>query len=175
MATSSRRFAAPAISVFLLAAHAAGAADIERIRIESTYLRPVVADAAAHSETFRRLVDEIQRSNVIVYVTCEHFRSATLRGRTRLLSGSHDVRYVRVDVDCMQTTIDVITIVGHELRHVAEIAAAAVVDQRSFLALYKTLGFSTCSVLPAAQFETMEAERAGERVRREYAERSRAH
>src|SRR5438309_688025 len=132
MATSFHRFAASTIAMLMLVAHSAGAADVERVRIESTYLQGVVARAAAHSQTLRDLIDDIQHSNVIAYVACEHFLSVTLRGRTRFVSGGQDVRYVRDEVDCMQTPIDVIAIVGHELRHVAEIAdVTMVIDDRS--------------------------------------------
>jgi len=177
MATSFRRFSASLLSVLiLLAAQSARATDVERIRIESTYLRPLVAGVTAHSQTFRRLVDDIQRSDVIAYVTCEHFRSSTLRGRTRFVVGGREVRYVRVEVDCMQPTADVVAIIGHEFRHLAEIAGAAtVMDERSLRTLYMSIGFQTCGFWRAEQFETSEAERTGERVRREYAGRMPAH
>src|ERR1041385_2938164 len=117
MATSFRRFSASLLSVLILfAAQSARATDIERIRIESTYLRPLVAGVTAHSQTFRQLVDVIQRSDVIAYVTCEHFRSATLRGRTRFVVGGREVRYVRVEVACMCPTPDVGAVIGPELR-----------------------------------------------------------
>ncbi len=170
------RIAASTIAVLVLAAGAARAESITRLRIESTYLRAVVADVRERSPTLRRLMTQVDESNVIAYLICERFAGGTLRGRTFLTSGNHDARYVRVHVDCMLPRIDLVAIVGHELQHVAEIAVTdAVVDGRSFGALYKIIGFPTGGFRLWEQFETMAAVRAGERVRQEYAGRTIAH
>jgi hypothetical protein len=140
--------------------------DVPRIRVETRQVRAVLASAIDRSPTLHALVKQIERSNVIVYVTCERFKTVTLQGRTAWGSASADARYVRVQIDCMLVNQDLVAILGHELQHVAEIAAAPdVVDVRSFARLFKAIGYPTCR---DEQFETDSAINAGERVRTEY-------
>ena len=144
------------------------AQSVPRIRVESGRLRTELAHVIDRSPTLRGIVGQIEQSDVIVHVTCEHFVSVTLEGRTVWGSAGPDVRYVRVQIDCMLPDQRLVTILGHELQHVAEIAAAPdVVDTRSFTRLFKTIGFS-CRVRWPEQFETAQALAAGERVRQEY-------
>ena len=168
MAThASRLLAASMFGFVLLPATRSHADDIKRIRTDSTYLQTIIADAADRSPTLRAIVQQIDTSNVIVYVTCEHLNSAMLQGRTMWVSSVAGVRYVRVQVECMLTRPELVAILGHELQHVAEIPAAAdVVDRRSFARLFNTIGYSTCHF--AEQYETPGAIRAGERVRQEF-------
>lgn len=170
-----RRVAAT-LGVFIAAAGTARADRIERVRAAPAYLQSVIANASERSPLLRNLIQRIDESNLIVHVTCEQFRDVTLRGRTVLVWGNHDVRYVRVQVDCILPIVDLVAILGHELQHVAEIAAAdTVVDARSFVALYKSIGFPSCGSWLSEQYETEEAKRAGERVRFEYARKAAAH
>jgi hypothetical protein len=175
MATSLLRWIAVSlIAVVAVAGRSARAGDIARVRIESTYLQSIVSTAVDRSPTLRGLIDRIDASNVIVYVTCEHFRSLLLRGQTILMSGTATVRYVRVQIDCMLPATDLAAIVGHELHHVNEIAAAGtIVDSRSLRLLYGSIGFVTCGSWQSEHFETIDAVHAGERVREEYLGRGR--
>ena len=168
MATRATRLLAVSMIGFLLApATRSDADEMKRIRTDSTYLRTVVAEAAVRSPTLRALVRQIEESDVIVHVTCEHLNSAMLEGRTMWVSATPSARYLRVQVECMLTRTALVAILGHELQHVAEIAAAVdVVDRRSFARLFNTIGFSTCGF--AEQYETSGAMRAGERVRQEF-------
>jgi hypothetical protein len=144
-----------------------------RIRTESTYLQAVLAEAGSRSPTFRALALKIDASNVITYVTCEHFASRLLAGRTLLGYTTDKARYVRVQVDCMLPRLTLTAILGHELQHVAEIAAAPdVVDSKSFSRLYQTIGYLSCVGWSSPEkFETDGALEAGERVREEYLRR----
>jgi hypothetical protein len=141
---------------------------VPRIRVESRRIRSELSHALDRSSTLREIIQKIQRSDVIVHVTCERFSALTLEGRTVWASAGPDVRYVRVQVDCMLATQRLVAILGHEFQHVAEIAAAPdVVDERSFGRLFKSIGYS-CGGTSSEQFETEKALDAGERVRREY-------
>lgn len=174
MAThAARRAAAAVFGIVLLSATQSGAGDIKHIRAESTYLQSIVADALDRSLTLRAIVQQIDASDVIVHVTCEQLNSSILQGRTMWVSASAGVRYLRVQVECMISRPDLVAILGHELQHVAEIAAATdVVDRRAFARLYEAIGFSTCRF--REQYETDRAIRAGERVRQEFLSRKRS-
>jgi hypothetical protein len=167
MATHATRRLTAFVFGFLVAAGRAGADDMERLRTDSTYLQTIIAETVHRSPTLRSIIREIDASNVIVHVTCAHMKRTTLEGRTLWVSASPEVRYLRVQVDCMLPRFELAAIVGHELQHVAEVARAnGVVDQRSFGRLFSVIGFSTCRT--EEQFETDGAILAGERVRQEY-------
>jgi len=144
------------------------AQSVPRIRVQSGRLRSELTHVIDRSPTLRAIVGQIEQSDVIVHVTCEHFVSVTLEGRTVWGSAGPDVRYVRVQIDCMLPDQRLVAILGHELQHVAEIAAAAdVVDSGSFTRLFKTIGYS-CGARWPERYETEQALEVGERVRQEY-------
>lgn len=141
---------------------------LQRIRPEPT-LTTVVDRAVERSPTFRLIVERIEQSDVIVHLTCSNFASLLLAGRTALVSKGPDVRYLRVQVLCSQGQPALVTIVAHELQHVVEIASTPdVVDDRSFVRLFSTIGFSTCISTGQEQFETDAALATGDRVREEF-------
>jgi hypothetical protein len=153
----------------LIVADRARAEDFERIRPESPLLKEIIASTVNRSVTFRSIVEQIERSNVIVYMTCTNFDHIALTGQTLLVSAQSDVRYLRVQIRCAQLDRPLITAVAHELQHVFEIAATPwVVDDRSFAALFSTIGFTTCPVPPFAQFETKAALETGRQVYSEF-------
>ena len=77
--------------------------------------------------------------------------------------------YLRVQINCQQSDPALVSVVGHELQHVVEIACAlSVVDDKSFTRLFRTIGFSTCWGTKPDRFETAAAVAASARVRAEY-------
>jgi hypothetical protein len=153
-------------TVFSIRGQAEG---LERIRTESNQLATVFDRTVERSSTFRLIVERIEQSDVIVHLTCSNFRSLLLAGRTALVSGGPDVRYVRVEILCSQGEPALVTIVAHELQHVLEIASTPdVVDERSFVRLFRAIGFSTCWSTGSEQFETTAAIATGDRVRAEF-------
>ena len=176
MANHAARFLVVSISIFgfvLVSASRSRADDMKHIRADSTFLQAIVADAVDRSPALQAIVQQIEASDVIVHVTCEQLNSSILQGRTMWVAATAGVRYLRVQVECMISRPDLVAILGHELQHVAEIAAARdVVDGRSFARLYDTIGYSTCHF--RGQFETDRAIRAGERVRQEFMSRKRS-
>lgn len=154
------------IMMVTVLANRARAEDFERIRTESSLLSTVMKAALVRSPTLRSLVEQIEQSDVIVYLTCEHFASSALAGRTSLAMVRPGVRYVRVQVVCQQIDSGLIAIVAHELQHVGEIAStASVVDRGSLIHLYSEIGFSTHGLPQSEQFETVAALKTGDRVR----------
>jgi hypothetical protein len=141
----------------------------ERIRSESALLTSVIQTGFERSASFRSLVERIEQSDVIVHLTCSRFKSSSLAGQTLLASAGPDVRYLRVQINCQQADLALLSVVGHEMQHVVEIASTpSVVDDKSFARLFRTIGFSTCLGSEPDRFETSAALAAGERVRAEY-------
>ncbi len=155
-----------------LAASVSSAGSTKHIRAESPFLRRTVDESIAYSPTLAAIAERIEHSNVIVHVTCGYWNTLTLAGRTLWVSANADVRYLRVQVDCLLARPGLIAILGHELTHVSEVAAApGVVDEQSFRHLFTAIGFSTCDCRD--RFETDAAAAAGERVREDMLERGR--
>jgi hypothetical protein len=115
---------------------------VTRVRPLSGPARAVLDDAIARSPTIVRLIAELQRHDVIVYVDVEAMTGA--RGATSLVSANDFARYVRVLVDIRLDPRQQIEVLGHELQHAMEIARdAGVVDIRSFQALFGRIGYPT--------------------------------
>jgi hypothetical protein len=164
----SLAFVAVAIALLLMVSQGVQAKSVERIRPAAPLLKTAIATALDRSATFRALVDRIEQSDVIAYLTCTSFASVTMVGRTLFVTAGSDVRYVRVQLLCDQGQPALITIIAHELQHVVEIASNAwVVDDQSFARLLSTIGFSTCIWRRPDQFETRAGFEAGKRVRSE--------
>lgn len=160
--------------VGLIWANRADADRLNRVRSESPLLQMVINTTLDHSATFRSLVERIEQSDVIVYLTCHRFDGGSLSGRTALAIAHPGVRYLRVQVVCQQSEQMLVAIVAHELQHAVEIASSAwVVDEHTFRRLFSAIGSRSCWSLGREQFETMAAIAIGDRVRREYSLRSR--
>ena len=163
-----------ALSLLLLlpAAYAQAQADgLQRVRTDSRYLRLAVSSGIERSPTFRRIVDRLERSDLIVEVQCAHFAVSQRAGRTVLLSAQPGVRYVLIEIACWAATGPSLHMIGHELRHALEIAEAPwVVDGPTLSQLYQHIGFATTVAWPAetyGEFETADALEAGEHVHHE--------
>ena len=163
-----------ALSFLLLlpAAYAqAQAGGPQRVRTDSRYLRLVVASGIERSPTFRRIVDRLEQSDVIVEVQCGYFTGSQRAGRTVLLSAQPGVRYLLIEIACWASSGPSLHMLGHELRHALEIADTPwVVDGGTLAQLYQTIGFPTPGSTwteTFGEFETAAALEAGERVHRE--------
>ena len=141
-----------------------------RVRTDSRYLRLVIASGIERSPTFRRIVDRLEQSDLIVEVQCGQFTGSALAGRTVLLSAQPAVRYLLVEIACPMTSTPALHIVAHELRHALEIADAPwVVDGPTLAKLYQDIGYPTCGPTTESygEFETADAVDAGDRVHHE--------
>jgi hypothetical protein len=142
---------------------------LDRVRGDSEDLRLLISTGVERSPTFKAIVDRLEASDLIVEVQCGTFKSSLLAGRTVLLSARPSVRYVLVEIACPMSRAAALVILGHELRHALEIAAASwVVDEPSLERLYGQIGFPSCVKAGAfGDFETADAREAGERVHHE--------
>ncbi len=135
---------------------------VPRVRALSNVARFVIDEATKKSPTIVKLIAQLQRHEIIVYVDLEPL--ATARGATSILSVNPGGRMLRVVVDVGLDPRQQIEVLGHELQHAVEIALAdSVVDHSSFVAHYKRIGYPT----GRASFETDEAKRTEAAVRRD--------
>jgi hypothetical protein len=132
-----------------------------------------IASATDRSPTFHRLVERLNRSDVVVL--------SELRGVAGDQSGGpHDVRRcggrdaLSADlVDRRYGGCRRLGILGHELRHAVEIAdAASVRDNASLASLYRRIGFRAGQDRED-RFDSEAAIDAGDQVEREVVARSR--
>jgi hypothetical protein len=137
------------------------------IRTTDRRLIRLLRDGARGSETFRRLVDRLLQSNVIVYLECGGTRGAS-GGRLTFVSSVANWRYVHVRVARLASADVQIALIGHELQHAVEIAdAPEVVDLPSLAREYQRIGFVSPRPTPGASFDSSAAVDAGYRVLRE--------
>ena len=129
---------------------------------------PALADALAagvrDSPTLKALVDRIEASDLLVYLTFDHRPAASTAGHIAWMTAAGGRRYVRLAVNPRYERWQRIAILGHELRHAVEIAeAVSVTDQRSLERLYRRIGFSSGE----RSFESAAAIAAGQQVHEE--------
>ena len=120
---------------------------------------------ARRSYTFARLLDAIERSDVIVYVEAVETLPTTVAGRLMFASSAHGQRYLRIQVAPFGPTEDMISTLGHELQHAIEVADSPEVhDEKALVELYKRIGHYAGG---KGHFDTVAAREAGKTVRTE--------
>ena len=89
--------------------------------------------------------------------------------RTNFVAPTGLLRVLKVTLEVGADRQTAVTLVGHELQHVAEVVdAPAVVDAGSYGRLFRAIGFrSPCPGLLRVCFEMPAAERAGAQVLRD--------
>ena len=136
-----------------------------RVRSDSPAIAALMLEAAARSVTFRNLVDTINASDGIVFVSegnCGHGVRACLV-HTVTMAGPN--RLLRVVVDTKKVDWDLMGSMGHELRHAVEVLSNPTVTSDSALVFFYRRG-SGGGVF-GDRFETKAALRAGDRIREE--------
>jgi hypothetical protein len=138
----------------------------DHVRILDCRLAAAVANAATRSATLNDLLQRVQRSNGLVYVTPPPVTGPAIQ----LLGGfSHDIsvagpnRVIRIFV-ARKPDDAAMAIVGHELRHALEVLElSSATTEAEVEALYDHLGWRTS----AHTVETQEALDAGNMIARE--------
>lgn len=114
------------------------------IRSSDAELLDAMASGVRVSPTLRRLVDQLESSDVVVYLMFDGSPSPKTAGHISLMTAVAGRRYLRISIDRRHTGCQRIAILGHELQHAAEIADAAwVTDQHGIASLYRGIGFKS--------------------------------
>ncbi len=126
----------------------------------------LLARGLATSATFRRLVDRLEHSDVIVYVDVRPDMPQYLGGSLQFLARSATDRFLRVRINRASSHLWQTALLGHELQHAVEVAESPDVESAIGLrALYRRIGVRTG---PDA-FDSVAAQQAGFSVRTEIA------
>jgi hypothetical protein len=124
----------------------------------------LLADGLAQSPTFRRLVDRLEDSNVIVYVELRPDMPLHRGGALRFLARSQTDSFLKINLNRAFTGRTLIALLGHELQHAVEVAdAGGIASAEGLRALYQRLGQRT----GLDQFDTFAARKVGYIVRQE--------
>lgn len=140
---------------------------VPRIRPQDQRLTDLLQAGISRSATFRALVDRIEASNVIVYVSLSPLMKSSLAGKLTWMTRAGAFRYLHASINTELTADLIISTLAHELQHAVEVIEdERVIDQRSLVELYKRIGRPSSSAVPSG-WETVAAQQAGQRVRRE--------
>ncbi len=138
-----------------------------RIRPQDPRSAQLLRDGMARSATFRALVDQIEASQVFVYVQVSPFIKASLAGQLTWMTQAGPYRYLRATISPDQTSNQAIASLGHELQHAVEVMGDTnVVSEQTLVSLYKRIG-QPSSAVATSGWETIAAQEAGFQVRRE--------
>jgi hypothetical protein len=142
-----------------------------QVRTTDYRITVAVEQGLRTSATFRELVDRINASDVVVYVSADAMRLPPgVDGRLTFLSATGGFRYVLVHVNSMLPPPRLVSLIGHELQHAREIAdTESIVDASSMAREYSLrLGHRNRFVSGDRNtFDSIAAIRAGEEVLRE--------
>ena len=146
------------------AAQPAAAGAPGRLRPADTKAATLLEAGTARSETFRLLVDAIERSDLVVYVETGVL---AVPGQVQFVAATPRTRYIRVSVRVPGLENDLLAWLAHELCHATEIAAAPdVTGQASLRTYYDRVGGSLRAG-PTVIMETSGAQKVQAAVERE--------
>lgn len=134
-----------------------------RVRATDGRLAAVIDAGMRQSETFRLLVEQIDGTDGLVYISfgqCGQGVRACLK-HVLMVAGPYRLLYVSVDARTSER--DLIAYLGHELTHAAEVLQ--VPEVRTSAAVFFL--FTRIGVRRGGRFETAAAVAAGDRVRQE--------
>jgi hypothetical protein len=144
--------------------HSSLEAPDRRVRSTDRYIISLLQRGMDRSKTFAELVTALNTTDVIVYIERAPTLPSTLAGRLLLLPIAGQQRYLRIQVRADLSPVELIALMGHELRHALEIAEhPAVRDGPAMLTLYQRIGHPSTSALHT--FDTQAAQTTGRRVR----------
>ena len=144
-----------------------GRSAVPHIRTEAADLRTLLHSAAAASPTLQALVERLEGSDLIVYVTARPLPSS-INGRIGWIGTAGGLRVVKIELACPRTMLEQAASLAHELRHAVEIADAPdIIGPPSFAEHYARIGVLTRGTIGSVMFETDAARLTGELVRQE--------
>ena len=138
-----------------------------RVRTTDKLLLRLMEDGLRRSVTFGDLVAAVNATDVIVYIQRVAKLAPSIAGQLMIVPVRTAQRYLRIQVLDGLTPFDTIALIGHELQHALEVAAAPDVrDQRGLTELYERIGTAGSQ---GQSYDTTAAQNTGRRVRLELA------
>jgi hypothetical protein len=146
-----------------------------RVKPADAEMRRLVLAGLARSATFRALVDEIHRTNVVVVIQFGQCARGRVRSCVSHVEGDSRQRHIRIKLDTGATTNGLIATIAHELHHALEIAREPdVTNSEQALALYRRIAIGGCGEGLSERCETEAALRIEAQVNAELARGLRA-
>jgi len=135
------------------------------VRGATPAMNDLIARGASRSQSFKKLIEELNASDVVVYIEASNAVPAGLDGRLTFMTAAGGVRYLHVQVVTGLSFEDLVSVAGHELQHAVEVAAHRDVRDAAGLAtLYELIGIPS----PVQnRYDTAAARIMGRRVRAE--------
>jgi hypothetical protein len=135
------------------------------VRTTNPRVQRLLEIGVSRSPTFASLIARLNASDVIVYIEQTDNIPKTLDGRLLLMPLANNQRYLRIQINRTGTLPDLISLIGHELRHAIEVAEAIEVrDERALERLYRRIGAPSTTL---HSYDTDAAQTTGRRVRKE--------
>jgi hypothetical protein len=134
------------------------------VRTTDKYVQALLRMGLQRSPTFASLMAQLNETDVIVYLEPVRTLPTTLSGRLLLLPHETSQRYLRIQVLATLGPMEIISLIGHELRHALEVAQAPHIrTPQRFVAYYRAHGGET----GRGTFDTVAARRTEWQVREE--------
>jgi hypothetical protein len=141
-----------------------------RVKPADAEMRRLVLAGLARSATFRGLMDEIHRTNVVVVIQFGQCASGRVRSCVSHVAGDRRQRHIRIKLNTGATTNGLIATIAHELHHALEIAREPdVTNSELALALYRRIAIGGCGEGLSERCETEAALLIEARVNEELA------
>jgi hypothetical protein len=145
--------------------HALLTSPARRVRATDARVKQYLLEGFERSATFARLLTTLSASDVIVYIERVMTLPHETMGRLTMVPMASGPRYLRIQIRSDLSVTEAIALIGHEMQHALEVAAAPLVrDSSALIALYQRIGHSSGG---EHVYDTDAAQEAGRRVRRE--------
>lgn len=112
------------INAGAMSADSVESAGTVRLRPTQAMGRRLVSEGIERSPTIRRLVSELERSDVIVYIELRPDMAGGVVGSLRFVAPSATDRFLHISLNRRHAWSTLLAFLGHELQHAAEVAAA---------------------------------------------------
>lgn len=135
---------------------------LRRVRTTDRIVQQLLGEGLLRSVTFSDLVAAINATDVIVYIQRVGKLPATIAGQLMIVPVPNGQRYLRIQIADHLSPTETIALIGHELRHALEVAAAPDVhDQQGLADLYRRIGEPGGTV---HSYDTSAARNTGRRI-----------
>jgi len=135
---------------------------LRKVRTTDRIVQSLLAEGLRRSVTFSDLVAAVNATDVIVYIQRVPKLPPTIAGQLMIVPVPGAQRYLRIQISQHLSPLETIALIGHELRHALEVAAAPEVkDQQGLTDLYRRIGEAGGVV---HSFDTRAAQNTGKRV-----------
>ena len=140
-----------------------GVITLRRLRSVDASIRATIEEGCRRSPVFAALVQDVERSNFVVYVEGVPTLRAGMKGA--LLHGSSGRQYLRIHLQRELALDRQVAVLAHELQHVREVVQAGISAHPAEMEmLFRRIGGKRLSGGRRQEFETAAALRVGDVV-----------